>query len=349
VLGLDRYHPPHSMGSSHGGTRMIREAYYQGSLYVPLVQAAYRSWRDLEARSGRPLMTSTGGLMIGPPDGRVFAGCLQSAKDQVLDCEVLSPAEVATRFPAFHMTEGTLAVFEPRVGILDVDACLEATLTIAAEAGAELRYDEPVESWSIELGGVYIRTPRGEYRARRLVLAAGAWTGSLAGDLDLPLEVERTTQFWFEPAVGGDASRLDLGTCPVWVWEVENREEWYGFPRSDGPLKAGIHLKAGRTTSPDTVQRDVTTAEKDHMRDLIARFLPDAAGECPRAEVCLYTSTPDRRFILDRHPAHPEVALFTGGSGHAFKFCRVLGEILADLATDADPGFDISAFRATRF
>jgi sarcosine oxidase len=328
---------------------MIREAYYQGSLYVPLVQAAYRSWLDLEARSGRQLMTGTGGLMIGPPDGRVFAGCLESAKDHVLDCEVLSPAEVARRFPAFHMAEGTLAVFEPTAGILDVDACLEATLSMAARAGAELRYDEPAESWSVEPDGVRVRTPRGEYRARRLVLTPGAWMGGLSGGLDLPLEVERTIQFWFEPTETGDASRLDFGTCPVWVWEYENRQEWYGFPRSGGPIKAGIHLTAGRTTDPDAVERDVTTVEKNDMRDLIARFLPDAAGECTRAEVCLYTSTPDRRFILDRHPAYPQVALFTGGSGHAFKFCRVLGEILADLATDADPAFDISPFSVTRF
>ncbi|MFV1988363.1 MAG: N-methyl-L-tryptophan oxidase [Gemmatimonadota bacterium] len=349
VLGLDRFHPPHSMGSSHGGTRVIREAYYRNSLYQPLVEAAFRSWRDLEARTGTHLMTPTGALMIGPPDGRVFAGSLGSARDHHLGYEVMTPAEVSGRFPAFHMAKGTLAVFEPAAGILDIDACLEATLSIASAAGAELRFDEPAEGWSASADGVRVQTARAVYRARRVVLAAGAWTEKLSGDLVLPLEVERTIQFWFEPAETGDPSRLDLGTCPVWVWEYDDREEWYGFPRSGGPVKTGIHLKAGRTTDADTIDRDVAPVEKDDMRDLIRRFLPDAAGECTGADVCMYTSTPDRRFVLDRHPAHPEVVLFAGGSGHAFKFCRVLGELLADLTTDTDPAFDLAPFRATRF
>ena len=327
---------------------MIREAYYQGSLYVPLVQAAYESWRDLETRSGRTLLTSTGGLMIGPPEGRVFAGCLDSAREHALDYEVLSPTEVRTRYPAFHMAEGTLAVLEPTAGILDLDACLEASLAIATETGADLRFDEPVDAWTVEGGVVRVSTDAGEYRARRLVLAAGAWTPGLSGGLDLPLEVERTIQFWFEPRGAEAASRLDP-PCPVWVWEYENQEEWYGFPLSSGAVKAGIHLKTGRTTNAETVDRAVSDDEKTTMRELVSRFMPDAGGPCVGADVCMYTSTPDRRFVLDRHPRHPEVALFTGGSGHAFKFARVLGEVLANLATDTAPGYELSAFRASRF
>lgn len=347
MLGLDRYRPPHSMGSSHGGSRMIREAYYQGSLYVPLVQAAYQSWRDLEARTGDSLMSPTGGLMIGPPGGRVFAGCLDSAREHRLDYEVLSPSDVRDRFPAFQMAEDTLAVFEPTAGILSLDACLDASLDIARIAGADLRFDEPVEEWSLEAGAARISTSAGEYRARRVVLAAGAWTPTISGGLGLPLEVERTIQFWFEPATRAGAETL-APPCPVWVWEYEDQEEWYGFPMSDGAVKAGIHLKIGRTADAATVDRSVSDPEKDAMRDLMGRFLPDAAGVCTRADVCMYTSTPDRRFVLDRHPEHPEVVVFTGGSGHAFKFARVIGEILADLATDRDPEFDISAFAIAR-
>ena len=348
MLGFDRFRPPHSMGSSHGGSRMIREAYYQGSLYVPLVQAAYESWRELERRTGQPLMHPTGGLMIGPPGGRVFAGCLESARDHALPYEVLSPVDVRDRFPAFRMVDGTLAVFEPTAGILDLDACLRTSLEIAQEHGARLRYDEPVESWIAAGSGVRIVTARGEYRARRLILAAGAWTDGVSGGFPLPLEVERTVQFWFEPASSEGAARL-APPSPVWVWEIEDGDEWYGFPLAGGTVKAGIHLQAGRTTTADGVDRVVSEGEKTAMAGLLGRFLPDADGPCVGADVCLYTSTPDRRFVIDRHPRHPEVALFTGGSGHAFKFARVLGEILADLATDRAPRFDLSPFAAGRF
>jgi sarcosine oxidase len=337
------------MGSSHGGSRVIRDAYYRGSLYAPLVEAARDSWHELEKRCGDGLLTPTGGLMIGPPGAAVFGDSLGDAGAPDYPYEVLSGADVASRFPAFDVPDGAVAVFEREAAVLDLDACLRASIETARSKGAHLQFEEPVLRWSVDSAGVVITTDREQYRARRLALAPGAWTASLAGGLDLPLEVERTIQFWFDPVSLDVGPKLDAPACPMWVWEYAPDEQWYGFPRSEGRIKAGVHITKGRATNADDVRREVEKEERTAMRSLIARFMPDAAGPCADASVCMYTNTPDRHFVIDRHPAHPEVAVFTGGSGHAFKFSLVLGELLADLATDGDPRFDIGPFSASRF
>lgn len=354
VLGLDRWRPPHDMGSSHGGTRMLREAYYEGSEYAPLARAARGRWTDLEARTGASLLETTGGLMIGPPGGAVFGGALfggalQGGEHREFRCEPLDARDTRRRFPPFGVRDDEVVAFEPDAGILASDACLEALLSIASESGGDLRFGEPVAGWSVEGGLVRIRTSVGDRRARRLVLAAGAWMTSLSGLPRVPLTPERTIQFWFRPAEGADRESLSAPLCPLWVWEYERGSEWYGVPLEDGALKVGIHIRAGRETDPDGVDRAVSAEEIAGMRGIVERFMPAAAGELASASVCMYTNTPHRRFVIDRHPRHPEVALFAGGSGHAFKFAPVIGEILADLTEDADPAIDLSPFRVERF
>lgn len=345
VVGFDRHTPPHSMGSAHSETRMIREAWYRGSPYMPLVQDAYRRWANLERSSGRPLVRAAGALMMGPGDAGTFAGTpLRSVSTSGTDYVGLSPAEVVGRFPWLRPPPGTVTIYEPRAGILQLEACLEATLEAAA--GADLRFDEPVTEWAASASGVRICTERGEYRARRLAIAAGAWTPQLVPELSLPIEVERTVQYWFEPA-GKHAPLLAEG--PAWVWELEREGTWYGFPPTVRGLKAGMHFQAGRSTDVERVDREVGTAETEEQRGLFARYAPGIAGDLAHASVCLYANTPDEHFILDRHPGHPGVVLFAGGSGHAFKFLPVLGASMADLLTDEEPRYELSRFSVDRF
>ncbi len=345
VVGFDRYAPPHTMGSAHSDTRMIREAWYRGSPYVPLVRDAHRSWAHLERTSGRSLVRTAGALMMGPPDGRVFAGSpLRGVAQPDTDDLFLSAEEVAERFPWLRPDPGTVAIYEPGAAILSLEACLEATLE-AAE-GADLRFDEPAIEWSASASGVRIRTERGEYAARRLAIAAGAWTPQLLPGLALPLEVERTVQYWFEPA-GEHAGALAEG--PAWVWELEREGTWYGFPPTARGLKAGMHFQAGRGTDIERVDREAGDAGAEALRRLFARHAPGVAGPLAHASVCLYTNTPDEDFILDRHPDHSRIAIFAGGSGHAFKFLPVLGGLMADLLTDEPPSRDLSPFSLGRF
>ena len=345
VVGFDRHHPPHAMGSAHSETRMIREAWYRGSPYIPLVRDAHARWGRLEATSGRTLLRKTGALMMGREGGRTFSGgpLAAAARPEAGDL-ALSPEAVAERFPWLRPGPGTVTVYEPGAAVLALEACLEATLEAAS--GADLHFGETVRGWSASPAGVRVRTERGEYRARRLVLAAGAWTSQLVPELALPLEVERTVQYWFEPA-GPHAPRLGRG--PAWVWELERVGTWYGFPPTKRGLKAGMHFQAGRGTDVDRVDREVRAAETGALRRLFARYAPGVAGALAHASVCLYTNTPDEDFILDRHPDHSDIVVFAGGSGHAFKFMPVLGAMLADLLTDEPPRHDASPFSIARF
>jgi sarcosine oxidase len=341
ILGLDRFAPPHAFGSSHGQTRIIREACFEHPLYVPLVQRAYRLWAELEKESGRKLFQKTGGLMIGKPDSAVVTGATRSAQEHSLPHEVLSAAEVRSRFPALQPTDEMIAVWEPRAGNLFPEICIEAHLTMARNQGADLRGDEPVLSWEEDDGGVRVVTSRGAYHAGQLVLAAGSWIQSLLRNLKLPLAVERQVQFWFEPK---HPDRFQPERCPIHIWEHEPRRFFYGFPdRGDGVKVARHH--EGERVNPDSINRDAQPEEVETMRAIVRRFLPDADGPLRSAVVCMYTNMPDGHFFIDRHPAHPRVLIASPCSGHGFKFSSVIGEVLADLLTEGRTPFDLSLFR----
>jgi sarcosine oxidase len=343
VLGFDRYAPPHVFGSSHGETRIIREAYFEHPVYVPLVQRAYALWRELEVASGATLYHQTGGLMIGHRESDLVTGALSSAREHGLAHEVLDLAALAARFPMLQPEDGMVAVLEPRAGVLYPEACVRAHLALARRAGAELHCDEPVAGWSAERDRVRVHTARGEYSARHLVVTAGAWVTTLFPDLALPFAVERQTLHWFRPRDRDGA--FDAAHCPIHLWQFDGRQFFYGFPDLGDGVKVARH-HCGQVTTADTVLRDVDAAEIDDIRALVQRFVPRAGVDWLRGTVCLYTNTPDEHFWIDAHPAHPQVQIVSPCSGHGFKFAPVIGEIVADLVEDRAPRFDLGLFRA---
>jgi len=341
VLGLDRFTPPHAFGSSHGKTRIIREAYFEHPLYVPLIQRAYELWAELEKESGRTLFQQTGGLMIGRPEGTVANGAKRSAEEHGLHHEILAAAEVRRRFPALQPLDEMVAVWEPRAGILFPEICIEAHLTMARQHGAALHTEEPVKRWRPDGNGVRVFTAKGEYPADQLVFTAGSWIQLLLPDLKLPFVVERQVQFWFAPR---HPAWFQPDRCPIHLWEHEPGRYFYGFPDlGDGVKVAGHH--EGEITGPDSINRDVAGREVEAMRKVVGKFLPDANGPLRSAVVCLYTNTPDGHFLIDRHPAHPQVLIASPCSGHGFKFSSVIGEVLADLLAHGESRFDLSLFR----
>lgn len=342
VLGLDQFRPPHALGSSHGESRIIREAYFEHPAYVPLVQRAYQLWEDLERGSGRPLLRTTGGLMIGIPGSVVVAGAQHSAQTHRLAHERLTAAQVHERFPALRPGADMGAVWEPRAGVLDPEACVAAHLRTAQAHGATLRFDEPVRAWKPAGPGVAVLTDRSRYEASRLVLAAGPWLPALLPPPPLPLRVERQVMFWFEPA--HHPERFGPGQCPVHLWEYEPGRFFYGFPDLGRGVKVAFHHR-GEETGPEAVRREVAEDEIATMRAVLRRFLPEAAGRLLKTAVCLYTRTPDEHFLIDTLPEHPRVLALSPCSGHGFKFSSVVGEIAALLACDETPPFDLSLFR----
>ena len=342
VLGIDRFAPPHAMGSSHGQTRIIREAYFEHPAYVPLVQRSYLLWDELERASQGKLFVKTGGLMIGRPDSVLVTGARRSAELHGLAHEMLSANDVKRRFPALRPERDMVAVLEPRAGILFPEACIGAHLALAADLGAEMHTDERVTRWSANEGGVEVETTRATYRAGRLVICAGAWAGELLRDLAPPLTIERQVLFWFDAA--RSARSFTAEHCPVHLWEFDDHEFAYGFPDLGCGVKFGRHHH-GATGTPESLPREATTAELEDVRGLLERFLPDADGALRSSTVCFYTNTPDENFWIDRHPRHANVIIASPCSGHGFKFAAAIGEILAKLAHGEDPGFDLDLFR----
>jgi len=343
VVGLDRFSPPHSLGSSHGRSRIIREAYFEHPAYVPLVQRAYELWAELEEESGRPLWRLTGGLMAGPPDGVLVRGARRSAEVHGLPFEDLSAAEIARRFPAFAPEPGMVGVLEPRAGVLFPEACIEAALKSAFRAGAELHVDDEVQAWRADGGAVEVRSASGSWSAGRLVIAAGAWLPRLLPDL--PLTVARQVLHWFEPL--RDEAVFAPEVCPISLWEVEHGRIFYAFPDLGDGVKAAIHHE-GERTDAEHVRRDVTDDDEAAVRSLVERLVPAAAGRRRESCVCLYTNTPDHDFLIDRHPGHEQVFIVSPCSGHGFKFSPVIGEIVADLVTGGASRFDLRPFSLSR-
>jgi len=348
VLGLEQFEPGHNRGSSHGDSRIIRESYFEHPLYVPLVRRAHELWRELEHDSGSSLMTITGGIMIGPPDGVIVPGTLRSAEEHGLPHEVLTPTEVRERFPAFRLDDALVAVFDPRAGFLDPEACNRAHIKLARDAGADARFNERVLDWIPDGRGVRVTTSSDTYEADRLVLTAGAWDGALLPDIVLPLTIERQAVFWLEPET--DASLYDLGRFPIYAYEYRAGEICYGFPRLPRGVKASVMHDGEAVADPDAVRRTVDAREVKPLRAALAPILPGLAEARVReSDVCLFTNTPDHDFIIDFHPFFPQVLISSPCSGHGFKFASAIGEIQADLLMKGKTEFDLSPFRLGRW
>ena len=342
VIGFDRFAPPHTFGSSHGDTRIIREAYFEDPVYVPMVQRAFELWRELERVSGTALLEQTGGLMIGAPGSELLEGARRSAQLHGLQHSMLSADEIHARYPILTPDCDMVGVWEPRAGVLSPEACVAAQLEQARRHGATLRFDEPVSRWEADGSHVGVFTALGRYRARQLVISAGAWVGSLLPGTRLPLRIERQVLHWFEPE--GDSDSFGPTRCPIHLWQFDRDRFFYGFPDKGAGVKLAFH-HGGEVTTVDEVRREVAVIEVEEVRTAVRRFVPAADGRVLASVVCLYTNTPDGHFWLDRHPERSNVLVASPCSGHGFKFAPVIGEIVADLVQGRKARFDLSLFR----
>ena len=339
VLGLDRFHPPHTQGSSHGRSRIIREAYFEHPDYVPLVQRAYELWGDLEQLSGRRLFRRTGGLMIGSPGGVLVQGSLRSAREHGLAHEVLTAADLVQRYGIFQPDPSMLAVLEPRAGVLFPEEIISTHLDLAGRQGATFRFDERVVGWEAGDRGVTVSTERGKFTASRLLLSAGAWMNELLPGSTLPLSIERQVLCWFEPRAEREAWR----GCPVYLWEYGAGNFFYGFPDLGDGVKVAVHHQ-GEPADPNAVRGEAREVDVSMLRELLRRFLPSAEGKLNSSAVCLYTNTPDENFVIDFHPRSRRVLVASPCSGHGFKFSSVVGEIAAQMLSGERPGVGIGLF-----
>ena len=345
VVGLDRFHPPHALGSTHGHSRIIREAYYEHPQYVPIVQRAFGLWAELEAEARTRLYQPTGGLMIGPAEGALVGGASASADRHGVPVEAWTREELARRVPALMPPADAIALFEPRAGVLDPERSVSALLSGASALGADLRFDTLVTGVEATASGAVVRTQDGgRFEAERVVLAAGGWLTTLVPDLALPLLVERAVQYWF--STDGDR-RYSPDALPIFLLEAPDGRMLYGLPDQGHGLKLAEH-HSGETTTADAVRREVESHEPERFVEFAAPFVPGLGAPSATA-VCLYTNTPDEHFILDRHPRHEQVYLLSACSGHGFKFAPAIGELVADDLEGRTPFAELTPFRLSRF
>ncbi|SHN45824.1 N-methyl-L-tryptophan oxidase [Cryptosporangium aurantiacum] len=348
VLGLEQFGPAHALGSSHGGSRIIRQSYFEDPAYVPLLVRAYELWEDLEAASGADLLTLTGGLYVGPAESTTVAGSLAAAREWNLPHELLDAETIRVRFPTTAPDEDVVGLYEERAGFVRPEASVAAHLSVAGRLGADLHFEEPVLDWSAHSGGVAVTTARGTYTAGTLVISPGAWAPRVLASLGLPLRVERQVMYWFQPVGGVEPYLPDRH--PIYVWEDRTGVQTYGFPSIDGP-EGGVKIaffRKGIDTTPDTLDREVHDDEITAMAERAGRDLPTLPGRFLRGAACMYTTTPDEHFVIAPHPEHERVVIACGFSGHGFKFVPVVGEILADLATDGTTRHPIALFDPAR-
>lgn len=354
VLGIDQFSPPHDRGSTHGQTRIIRQAYFEHPDYVPLVLRAYELWREVEAATGQTLLEQVGLLEVGPGDGVVVPGVLASAARHDLAVERLSAADAERRFPGFRVPGNYAAVFEPTAGFLHVERCVAAHLQLAVQAGAALQTNTAVASWSRSGNAIAVLTDRGEFRAERLIVAAGPWAAHVLPALGVPLVVRRKPLYWFA-AAGGDAATcanwpLSVAAgCPTFLYEL-SQGVFYGFPQfDDRGVKVARHSGGETVADASTVDRALDAADCDAVAEFVEAHLVGLARRPRDHATCMYTMSPDEHFVVDLLPGEPRVAFVAGLSGHGYKFAPVLGEILADLVDAGETKHPVGFLGLDRF
>jgi sarcosine oxidase len=346
VIGLDRFPPAHDRGSSHGQTRIIRQAYHEHPNYVPLLLRAYDLWRELEQVIDKKLLYEVGLLFGGPSDDEIIAGVELASKKYHLPIERLSIGEAATRWPGFCLPDSFRLVFEKQAGYLLVEDCVRAHIDAAIRAGASLRCGPSVLGWKISGTGVAVETDEGTLHANRIAIAAGAWASDFLASINVPFQVLRKPLFWY--ANCDPLYNVESG-CPCFFFDTMGGQ-FYGFPRS-GPsgVKIAEHTGGTPVANPLNVDRTLHTEERDRVESCLTEHLPGVARECTAHAVCMYTMSPDEHFIVGRHPELPQIVFAAGLSGHGFKFTSVLGEIMAKLAMDEESELDIEFLSAARF
>lgn len=343
VLMIDRDHPPHTAGSHHGETRLIRHAYGEGARYVPMVLRAQQLWDELEKECGERIMHRCGVLNLGPEGTEFIQNVMQSAEEFHLDVQILRDGDITSRWPQFSVPQGYVGVFEPRSGYLKSELAIKQWVRLAKEAGCAQLFNCEVSRIDEQDGLQTVTTPEGIFQARKLLISAGTWVKTLYPSL--PVTPVRKVFAWHQ----ADGRYSENNQFPAFTAEMPDGCHYYGFPADNNAIKIGKHDGGQPISTPE--QRKPFGSEAEDGRELfgfLRQFLP-GVGVCLRGESCTYDNSPDEDFIIDTVPNHPDRLMITGLSGHGFKFVSVLGEIAAQFAQGKSSEFDLTPFSFSRF
>lgn len=351
VLGLEQFGVAHDRGSSGGDTRLIRKAYFEHPDYVPLLERAYTNWLDLEARSGQQVLYRTGAVYIGRPDCELVTGSVASAALHGLKCDALSADAVSNRWTPLRVPQGYRALHESDGGFVLAGKSIRLFCESALRHGADVSAAEPVLEWRETGSGIEVVTAAGTYRAARLIVTVGSWAGAMLPRLPTSLDVTRQALFWLWPE---DRDAYELGTFACWAAQIDGYDGlFYGFPMLPPRIgaQAGLkiaHHRRGERAQPGRL-RPVDVAEFDTVREALGAVFAADLGPVVATKACMYTSTADAHFVIDRYPDSDRVTIACGFSGHGFKFASAIGEALADMSVEGRTTLPIGFLRLERF
>lgn len=354
VLGIDRFSPPHIFGSTHGDTRITRQAIGEGDQFIPLTLRSYEIFREVEKATGMDLLTVTGGLMISSENrtstnhvAEFFKNTLSAARKNDIKHDILDAKDIRRRFPQFSIEDNEVGYFEYEAGFLRPENCVEAQLQLALQAGASVHTNEQVLGFNETSQGVRVKTDQGEYIADAVVVSAGPWLPGLFGkSFDSLFKVYRQVLYWFDVETAYE--KFVPEKFPIFIWEVQGKGmAMYGFPAIDGP-QGGLKIGSGRylePIDPDEVDRQVSPCEIESMYEMqIEPYFPLLGRKCVRAVTCMYTVTADAGFVIDRHPDSQRIIVCSSCSGHGFKHSAAIGECVAQMVACGQAGLDLSSF-----
>ncbi len=346
VLGLEQFDIPHTKGSSHGYTRIIRLAYYEDIAYVPLLRQAYHLWNELEELYGHQIFYKTGSVDIGTTDSLVFSGSYDSCLKHDIPHEVLTGSELNYRFPGYAVPEDFRALYQPDGGFLLPQSATVAFVEAAQQFGADIRAREKLLDWTATNNGVRVTTNKAVYEADSLVFTGGAWNQSLLPTLAGLAIPERQVLAWLQPKQPG---LFTPQYFPVFNIQLE-AERYYGFPVFGIPgFKFGKYHHLRESGTPESFDWEPSLDDEKILRAFAAKIFPKGNGATMSLKTCMFTNSPDEHFIIDLHPDFPQVSFAAGFSGHGYKFASVIGKIMADLATKRQTELSIELFRLGRF
>jgi monomeric sarcosine oxidase len=318
VVMLEQFHVGHTSGSSHGTSRYRQLAAHPTTEYLELGLRARQLWDDLQKETATTILHRTGNVSLGQADELQRQASALAAHN--IECELASGAEMAERWPQLSLPKNKPVLYQPDGEVIAADRAVEAFLSAAKAAGAELRENSKVSAVEENSTGGVVRTADDVIEADRVVLTPGPWAKPLAASvgIDLPVTVSRQTVAYFRPPDFVPPTITDFGgTEPYSLWDPVHG------------LKAAEHHR-GPTADPDT-KGTIDEASAARVAEWVQSLFPTAGAEPHRLETCLYTNAPDDHIIIERHG---RIVVASPCSGQGFQFSPTIGEQLAALTCE---------------
>lgn len=347
TLLVDQFVPGHDRGSSHGDGRVFRLNYPE-DFYVDMAAKSLPLWQALSDAAGRPVIQKTGIIEYGPAGSQLVEESRVQLENANHPHEVLSPKAARSRFPQFAFAEDKDLLFQADGAVVFAGTAVQELWRLFQEGGGITHTETRIEKLEVSADSVSIIDTTGKkFTAKRLVMAAGAWTNSLLTQvgLKLPIEVTQEVLAYFPPK--DDNINYRVGTMPVMV-DYHLEEPHYTLPIVDvGGVKIGWHHTGPVIQADD--ERHIPQEIMDGIQHFVRTIFPHLEDQPMETVTCLYSNSVDYHFILDTHPEYDHLVIGAGFSGHGFKFGPLLGEILADLALGTASPVSLEPFSLRRF